>query len=108
MTRAGDLDELIAFEEEQTAPDGYGGQTVSWVEIAEAWARVRPVQASESETRGGVRAVAVYLFEVWRRTDITPKHRIVWQDTEYNIREIRDPGGRSLTMTIVAESGVAQ
>jgi len=108
MARIGELDQMVTFQEAQTAPDGHGGQTVSWVDVASAWAKVEPVRASESETRGGVRAVAAYLFEMHRRADLTEAMRIVWDGREYNIREIRIGAPREITMTVVAERGVAQ
>jgi SPP1 family predicted phage head-tail adaptor len=104
----GELDELITIEEQQTSPDGSGGQTLSWTTLAQAWAKVKPVRLSEGERQGAVRAGRGYLFTLRRRTDLDEAMRIQWNGEAFNIREIRLPGARALYMEIMAQSGVTQ
>lgn len=106
--RAGEMDELITLQTVETSPDGFGGQVTIWETLAQTWARVQPVRAEESDTRGAVRPVRVYLFEVYRRVDLSEAMRVQWNGEDFNIREIRIGPAREMTMTIVAESGVAQ
>jgi len=108
MTAIGEMDQIITFEQPQTAPDGSGGQTLSWTTLAQAWAKVKPVKLDESERQGAVRAARGYLFTVRRRTDLSEAMRIVWNSESFNIREIRLPGGRASYMEIMAVAGVSQ
>lgn len=105
----GDLDELIAFEQQQTTPDGSGGQNLSWSENSpKSWAMVKPVRLSEEERQGAVRAGRGYLFTIRRRTDLDETMRIAWNGETFNIREIRLPRGRAMYMEIMAVAGVTQ
>lgn len=106
--RIGQLDERITVEEEQTVPDGSGGQTVTWQSHVELFANVRPVRLSEEERQGAVRASRGYLFTIRRRDDLEETMRISWRGEVFNIREIRLPRARVPHMEIFAQSGVTQ
>jgi len=106
--RPGKLDELLTIEQQQTQPDGSGGQIVTWTQFAQVWAKVQPVRLSEDERQGAVRATRGYVFTLWRRGDLSEDMRIVWNGETFNIREIRLPGSRELFMEIFAQSGVTQ
>lgn len=113
MTIIGELDQLLTFQAESLAADGYGGGDLTWVQQAQAWAKVQPVSARESERQGAERAGTVYVIEVWQDglAAVTEACRILWHATAYNdlvlnIREIRRPPSRTMKMTIIAETGV--
>jgi len=106
--RPGELDQLVTIEQQQTQPDGSGGQIVTWQEFAQAWAKLQPVRLSEGERQGAVRATRGYVFTLRRRDDLSEDMRIMWNGEAFNIREIRLPSPRELYMEVFAQSGVTQ
>lgn len=115
MPGAGGLNQIIVIEAPTVAGDGYGGGELSWAAHTRAWASVKPVSAREGERQGAERASSMYMIEVYQDglAGITEAMRIrwlvtAWNDMVLNIREIRRPAKASLTMTIMAETGVTQ
>ena len=107
----GRMDQRITLQRAVVTQDGLGGQTQAWVNFADnacPWAAVKAKAGNESMIEGRTAATFVVLFTIYNRRDITPLDRIVWQDVAYNIRGIRDEGGRDLHLVIEAERGVAQ
>jgi SPP1 family predicted phage head-tail adaptor len=45
--RAGKLDKLVVFQQRAATLDAYGQRVGVWVDVASAWASVRPANASE-------------------------------------------------------------
>jgi len=108
QTRPGKLNELVTIEQQQTQPDGSGGQIVTWTEFAQVWVKLQPVRLSEGERQGAVRATRGYVFTLWRRGDLSEGMRIIWNGEAFNIREVRLPSERELYMEVFAQSGVTQ
>lgn len=109
-TPIGAMDQRITLQLFAAAPDGYGGQLQSWVDYATnptVWANVIAKSGREGMTEDRMTASFVVLFTIWNRRDIDPRDRIVWQGVVYNIRGVRDQGGRAQRIVIEAERGVA-
>lgn len=110
MTPIGRMDQRITLQRLARTADGYGGFTDAWADYAtnpQVWAAVTAKAGRESMVDGRMAAQFTVLFEIYNRTDIDPRDRIVWQGVTYNIRGIRDEGGRALRLVIEAERGVA-
>jgi SPP1 family predicted phage head-tail adaptor len=108
--RAGELDQRITFQERVSTPDGMGGSSFTWADIANlssVWAHVRPKSGREVTQYDRVNAEAGYLFVVRNRSDIKPSYRIEWQGELFNIRVISQPKGRALYLEIEGDRGVA-
>lgn len=106
----GAMDQRITFQRLAFTADGAGGTTETWADYARnatVWAHVVAKAGRESEDQGRTTATFIVLFHIHNRRDIDPRDRIVWQGVTYNIRGIRDEGGRSLRLVIEAERGVA-
>jgi len=104
------MDQRITLQRKTYTPDGAGGQTEAWADYASdatVWAHVRAKAGREGMDEGRMNATFVVLFTIYNRRDIDPRDRIVWQGTNYNIRGIRDEGGRAQRLVIEAERGVA-
>jgi head-tail adaptor len=108
MASAGAFDQKLIFEVELRTDDGFGGAAIAWNPHATVWASVKPVQAREDERQGAQRASCMYMIETWRAglDGLTAAMRINWRGAILNIREIRRPPERALTMIIMAETGV--
>lgn len=106
--RPGELDQRIKIMRQTETPDGYGGNTIAWVEQFEIWAKVRPLSGSELTDYDRVNAEAKYIFIIRYPINVLDSDRIDWDGEGYNIRVRKKPTGRSLYMQIEAERGVAQ
>lgn len=106
----GRMDQQITLQRLARTADGYGGFTDAWADYpwnARVWAHVRAKAGRESMDEGRMTAQFTVLFTIYNRTDIDPRDRIVWQGVNYNIRGLRQEGGRRLMLVIEAERGVA-
>jgi SPP1 family predicted phage head-tail adaptor len=106
----GQMDQRITLQRRVATADGGGGETYAWADLphnATVWAHVVAKAGRESLTEGRVSASFTVLFHIHNRRDVDVRDRIVWQGVTYNIRGIRDEGGRSLRLTLEAERGVA-
>lgn len=108
MYDPGELDQRVTFRTDSTVSDGMGGVTATPSDIATVWAKVKLKGGKEQQDYERVNAVSSVIFVVRYRTDIDASMRIVWQSVEYNIRDIRELGGRKLYLEFEAERGVPQ
>lgn len=106
----GGMDQRITLQRIVRTPDGAGGELDSWQDYRLnpcVWAKVIAKAGREGISDGRMVASFVVLFEIWNRQDIDERDRIVWNGVTYNIRGLRQEGGRRPTLVIEAERGVA-
>ena len=104
------MDQRVTFQGRTGAPDGGGGVTNTWGNIATnpvVWASVKPSRGGEGLDEDRTNARASYMFTIRNRTDLDETMRIVWQSENYNIRAILREGPRPLYVTIDTERGAA-
>lgn len=104
------MDQKITLQRIVRTPDGAGGQLDAWQDFTTnpvIWAKVMAKAGREAMAEGRVVASFVVLFEIWNRQDINERDRILWNGVAYNIRGLRQEGGRKATLVIEAERGVA-
>ena len=107
----GRMDQKITLQRLVKTPDGAGGYTESWANLARdacPWAKVTARSGRESMVEGRMAAQFTVVFEIYNRNDVVETDRILWGGTPYNIRGIRREGGRALRLIIEAERGVTQ
>ena len=107
--RVGELDQRITFQERLSVPDGMGGSSFTWQNIAafpESWAHVRPKSGREVTEYDRVNAEVGYLLVVRYRDDISPAYRVLWDGVSFNIKAIKQPSGRKLYLEMDIEKGV--
>lgn len=104
----GELDQRVTISRETLAADGIGGATVTLATVATVWAKVVAKSGRERMAADRLDAEAGYLFVIRWRSDVREADRITWGGVDYNIRAIRQDGGRKLYLEIDAERGVAQ
>lgn len=105
--QVGELDQLVTIRREVRVPDGMSGSKLEWQDVAEVWARVRPMSGRERLAAGQVEASANYLVVIHAGTEVLEKDIIVWDGQELNVRFPKRRGSRSLFLEIEAEMGVA-
>lgn len=106
----GRMDQTITLQRLARTADGVGGFTDAWADYATnacVWAKVMAKAGRENMSDGRMVASFVVLFEIWNRQDINERDRLIWQGVTYNIRGLRQEGGRRAKLVIEAERGVA-
>lgn len=106
----GQLDQRITFKRESRSNDGIGGSVRVWVDVDSVptvWAAVRAKSGRERYDIDRVDAEAGYVFVIRSRSDIDERNAIDWNGRRFNIRFVRNVGGRPLYMEIDADQGVA-
>lgn len=106
MIGAGELDQRVTLQRPDSTPDGRGGVTKGWSDIATVWARVRPIAGRERAAAGQIEAAATYRVTIRRRTDVTADCRILWQGVAMNIRFAPASGSRAMWTVIDCDAGV--
>lgn len=101
----GELDQRVKFLREVKTPDGSGGSSSAQEEIAEVWAKVRPLSGAEREHGDRLSGAANYLIVIRARDDIDETTVAVWKGVQYNIRFPKDRP-RSRFLELEAERGV--
>lgn len=107
---AGELRERVRIEKLADTPerDESGAEVEVWEEVATVWASVDPVSGVEFFASGQVQARATHTVVMRRRTDVTPKNRLVWttnRDLVLAIKAVDESKDRgdSLEITCVRE-----
>lgn len=111
MSNIGNKRERVRFVRLAKVRRTDGGYDVSSTTLAERWAEIKPVRATESEQAGRKRGAVTYLITMPRYDDATTEDSLVWLtrgSAPLNIREIRRDAMRPLEMIVIAESGVVQ
>lgn len=103
---AGKLKQRVIIQQETQTADAAGGYVISWQDVAEVWARVKPKRGSESLEAMQVRDVQVYEVVIRYRTDVTPKHRLNWKGKLLNIRSVMNTDERDKYLTLMCEEGI--
>jgi SPP1 family predicted phage head-tail adaptor len=88
---AGEKRTQVRIEKTVTTPDGQGGQTVTWALRAVVFAHERPLNGTEALRAAQVTAVLSTVLEIWHRTDISVKDRVLIGSRVLQIESYADP-----------------
>lgn len=103
---ARELDQRVTFRREVQTDDGMGGHSTTWEDVAEVWAKVRPMSGNEREHSDRQNAQANYLIVIRARDDVDESCIAIWKGTQFNIRFVKYRP-RSRFLELEAEKGVA-
>jgi SPP1 family predicted phage head-tail adaptor len=94
MGTIGQKNQLVTIQKVTLAHDSQGGHTETWSTRARVWARERMLTGREAMQAAQVTAVLSSVWEVWFRTDISVKDRIVVGNRVLQIESVVDPTSR--------------
>ncbi|MEQ1887567.1 MAG: phage head closure protein [Alphaproteobacteria bacterium] len=97
----------IILQRRLETADAGGGAALSWIDIAELWARITPLPGSETVHAMQMQATQTYLIRMRYRGDITPADRLALQQRILNIRSVKNVNERSQWLECRCEEGVA-
>ena len=107
----GKMDQQITLQRLTATPDGIGGTVRAWADFdanATVWAKVTPRLGREAMVNGRMTAVLPVTFEIYNRSDVDERDRIIWQGEAYNILSLMREGSRAQHLAIDAQRGDAQ
>lgn len=105
--RPGELNNKVTMQSRVVGNDGSGGQAISWVDVRDEFALVRPLSGGEIPAADRTEAKAGYLVVLRARFDYTEKNRAVWGDRILNIKQVKTRAPRSTYLELVCELGGA-
>lgn len=113
MARGGQFRDRVTFQAEAKTPDGAGGNTRAWANVAngEVWGRFIPEKGSERVAGGRLQDAqgAVLRVRSFSVTEaITPAHRVLIDGVAWNIRSVANPDRRSKVIEMVLDKGGAR
>ena len=106
MLGNGMRDRQITFQVGTDGKDAVGAKTITWANVdtdPTPWACVVPLSGREMEKAGHIMSEDVRKFTVLYRTDITVKHRILFEGKTFAITRI-DTLGRYEELAITAKA----
>jgi SPP1 family predicted phage head-tail adaptor len=81
----------VTVESAAGAPDGAGGETVTWDTLATLWAHIEPATAVEKIVAGHLSGVVTHEVTFRWRDDIAGGMRIVFRGRTFRILVVHDP-----------------
>lgn len=105
---AGKLRERVTLQAETQTPDGAGGYSLGWSDVATVWASVKPMRGKESLESMQVRDVQPYevMIRYNSAVTVTPKHRLSWNGKLLNIRSVVNRDMRDKYLMLHCEEGI--
>lgn len=84
----------VTLQSAAGAPDGAGGETVTWDDMATLWARIAPTAAREEIVGGHLAGVVTHDITFRWRDDIAGGMRVVYRDRVFRLLAVSDPDER--------------
>jgi SPP1 family predicted phage head-tail adaptor len=95
----GQLRSAMALDEAFETPDGCGGFTTSWAEIATIWAAIEPASSRTESFGGRLVEEATHRITMRFRNDVRQGQRLRKMDKVYRIQLVSDPDGTERYLT---------
>lgn len=90
----GALRHRVSLERPVDTPDGAGGASRAWTPVADLWAAIAPVSASERLEAEALEATATHRVRIRHRADVTSAMRFVLGARIFRIETVSDPDQR--------------
>lgn len=88
----GRMQHRITLQRKTRASDGAGGSTVTWADLGDRWAEVKPVRGREGLDAGITQMRQTYLVIVRKDSvteAVTAADRVIFDSDNYNILTVR-------------------
>jgi len=90
--QAGNLDRQIVIQNYTTEDDGYGNEVPTWSVLATVWASVEQSDGREFFAQAAIQNDRRLVMRIRWRDDLRTDQRVIYQEIEHNIIEIREIG----------------
>ncbi len=109
-SKIGRMRERITFQQSVKTPDGIGGFSTTWQNIASRptiFAKVQPLNAREQLQAQQIQSPISHKITIRYRKDLNTSMRILWDGQPLNIHGITNPDEKKRYTEIQVEQGVA-
>lgn len=102
----GRLNRRITIQGKTVTRDAYGGESISWTDVATVWAAVLPIRGREYVAIREAGAELTTRFVIRYRQGVTPAMRVVHGGANYDIEQVIDTedGHRFIELMARAEA----
>lgn len=103
--QVGKYKHVVSIQRKTATTDAYGGETFSWSDVGQTWARVMPlvgrdlISGEAEQHEGKVRFFIRYL------AGIEPTMRVVWQSKNHEIISVSDVRGEGKELELLTRVG---
>lgn len=94
MIASGRLRHRVTLQTTSITRDAYGGETITWVDLATVWAECLPLSGREFLAARAEVAESLLKIRIRWRADVSTTTRAVWEGRVYDIEAALDTGGR--------------
>lgn len=102
-TDPGRLRHRLTIEMPEGVPDGAGGVTSSWSELATVWGVVEPLKAAEAAAGGRLASVATHRVLIRHRDDVGGGMRVRHRDRMLRVLAVHDPEERGRYLELLTK-----
>ncbi|GBE44291.1 phage head-tail joining protein [bacterium BMS3Bbin10] len=99
----GALRHRLTLEQTSLTPDGGGGNTESWVQVAQVWGRIAPLSGRESVEAARIAGRYRYEITIRYRAGVEPAMRFRLGARIFHILAIEDIGERGKWLKALCE-----
>lgn len=104
--RAGDLRQRIKIQQKSVTRDTYGGETITWTDVAIVWAAVEPISGREYFSAQQFRAEVTTRIRIRHRAGITPVMRVSSGTRLYDIISVIEVNERNREVHLMCQEVV--
>lgn len=104
--RAGRLRHRVTLQQLTQVPDGGGGYTEDWTDVATVWAAVEPLRGQERYEAQQVQATLSHRITIRYRAGVEPSMRVVHDGRVFNVLSVIDPQERHRELQLLVEEVV--
>ncbi len=104
--KAGALRHRVTLQTVGETPDGGGGFTTAWTDVATVWAAIEPLRGRERLHAQQLENPVTHRVTIRYRAGVTAKMRLKFGPRILNIRAVVNPSERNRTLELLCEEGV--
>lgn len=97
----------MTLQQAARAPDGQGGATVTWSDVATVFANVQPLVGQEAVVSRQLQDSLTHKVTMRWRGGVKAAMRLKWGTRLFNIREVRNIDERNHVLELRCDEGVA-
>lgn len=107
MSGASRIRHRLTLQQQSLTPDGAGGFTRTWQNVADLWGEIRPATGREKLEAMQLQAAVTHRVTLRYRAGVTAAMRLLYENRSLNIRVVLNRGERDRWLDILAEEGAA-
>lgn len=106
--RIGQLDKRVTIQETVRVPDGGGGYTETWKDVATVWASLQPLSGREVIQSGQLQAQVPHRVRIRYRPGITAANRLTFKGRTLEIISVANIDERNVELELLCQEVVGQ